>query len=193
MITEYLSDHSGAHLTGLDYIPQAIHLAAERTAAKSDRLDFIVGDINRLDLPPSSFDVILSIDSIYFSEDYTATLRALKTALQHHGQMAFLYSYGREPWVPADEFPKHKLAPENTPLAEALCANGLTFSTRDLTPQDYHLAQLRKSVLAELKPQLEAEGILFIYDNRQGDAEGVIQAIDAGLHARYLYHIQLPD
>jgi hypothetical protein len=93
--------------------------------------------------------------------------------------------------VPLDEFPKQKLPPDKTPLAEALQANGLIFRTHDLTPQDYELAQLRKAVLAQLKSQFEAEGFLFIYDNRLGDAEGVIQAIDEGLHARYLYHIQL--
>jgi cyclopropane fatty-acyl-phospholipid synthase-like methyltransferase len=191
MITEYLSDRTGAHITGLDYIPKAISLAVERTAVKSNRLAFIVGDINQLDLPPSAFDVILSIDSIYFSQNYTTTLRVLKDALRPAGQMVIFYSYGREPWVPVDEFPNEKLPPDKTPLAEALRVNDLTFHTWDLTRQDYELAKLRKEVLLELKPQFEAEGILFIYENRLGDAKGVAQAVEEGLHARYLYHIQL--
>src|SRR5512142_1364885 len=64
MIPEYLSDCTGAYITGLDYIPQAISQAQSRTAAKSERLRFIVGDINRLELPSSAFDVILSIDTM---------------------------------------------------------------------------------------------------------------------------------
>jgi len=191
MITEYLSDISGAHITGLDYIPQAISLASKRTANKSARLAFMVGDINQLELPRRAFDVILSIDSIYFSEDYTATLRELKAALRPGGQMGLFYSYGREPWVPRDEFPKEKLPSDKTPLAEALRANDLTFRTWDLTLQDYDLARRRKEVLVELKPQFEIEGIVFIYENRLGDAEGVSQAIEDGMHARYLYHVQL--
>ena len=195
MIAEYLSDRTGAHITGLDYIPQAISQAQQRTATKSDRLAFIVGDINHLELPSSVFDAILSIDSIYFSEDYTATLRDLKAALRPSGQMAILFSHGREPWVPKDEFPKETLPPDKTPLAEALRANDLTFRTWDLTLQEYELAQRRKEVLTELKPQFEIEGTLFIYENRMGDAEGISQAIEQGLHARYLYHVQLtrPD
>jgi cyclopropane fatty-acyl-phospholipid synthase-like methyltransferase len=195
MIAEYLSDCRGAHITGLDYIPQAISQAQQRTAAKSDRLAFIVGDINQLELSRSAFDVILSIDTIYFSKDYTATLRELKAALRPSGQMAIFFSHGREPWVPRDEFPKETLPPDKTPLAEALRTNDLTFRTWDLTRQDYQLAKLRKEVLTELKPQFEAEGTLFIYENRLGDAEGVCQAIEEGLHARYLYHVQLakPD
>lgn len=54
---------------------------------KSDRLAFIVGDINRLELPGSAFDVILSIDTMYFSEDYTATLRELKASLRPDGKV----------------------------------------------------------------------------------------------------------
>ncbi len=192
MITEYLSDRTGAHITGLDYIPTAISQAVERTAAKSDRLAFMVGDINQLELPQSAFDLILSIDSMYFSEDYTATLRALKTALRPAGQMGILFSYGREPWVSVSEFPKDKLPSDKTPLAEALLANDLPFRAFDLTRQDNELAQRRKAVLLELKPQFEAEEIMFIYGNRLGDAEGVAQAIEQDLHARYLYHIQLP-
>ena len=190
MIAEYLSDCTGAYITGLDYIPQAISQAQSRTAAKSERLRFIVGDINGLELPSKAFDVILSIDTMYFSNDYTATLRDLKEALRLGGQMAILFSYGREPWVPKDEFPKDKLPPDKTPLAEALRVNELKFQTWDLTRQDYLLAQLRKEVLIELEPQFEAEGTRFIYENRMGDANGISQAIEEGLHARYLYHIQ---
>ncbi len=192
-ITEFLSDRSGAHFTGLDYIPRAIEQARQRTAAKSNRLEFIVGDINCLDLEPNSFDVILSIDSIYFSEEYNKTISALKRALRSGGQMAFLYSQGREPWVPIEEFPRESILVEKTPLAKALQANDLEYQALDLTRQDYELARRRKLVLAGLKPQFEAEGNLFIYENRLGDANGISQAIEEGLHARYLYRAFLRD
>ncbi len=193
LISEYLSDCTGAHITGLDYIPEAISQARQRTAAKSERLAFMVGDINQLELPENAFDVILSIDSIYFSRNYTGTIEKLKAALKPCGQMAILYSYGREPWVPKEEFPSEKLPADKTPLAEALAANGLKFRTCDLTRQDYDLARRRKEVLTELRPQFVAEGAIFIHDNRLGDAEGISQAIEAGLHARYLYHIHLAE
>jgi cyclopropane fatty-acyl-phospholipid synthase-like methyltransferase len=193
MIAEYLADCTGAHITGLDYISLAIEQAHRRTAGKSERLTFAVGDINQLDLCPNAFDVIFSIDTMYFSQDYAATLRMLKSALRPRGQMAILYSYGREPWVPADKFPEASLPPDQTPLAEALKANALPFRTWDLTNQDYALARRRQTVLAELKPQFEAEGIMFILENRLGDAKGICQAIEEGLHARYLYHVQLAD
>jgi cyclopropane fatty-acyl-phospholipid synthase-like methyltransferase len=187
MIAEYLSDRTGARVTGLEYIPLAIEQARRRTAAKSDRLAFEVADINRLELAQSTFDLVLSIDSMYFSDDYAATIRELRTALRSGGQMAIFYSHGREPWVPGEEFPAETLPAGKTPLAEALDANGLAFRSWDLTAQEYRLALRRKEVLGELRPQFEAEGTLFIYENRMGDAEGFSRAIEAGLHARYLY------
>ena len=190
LITEYLSDHTGANVTGLDFIPLAVNQASQRTAAKVDRLAFLEGDINHLQLPAEAFDLIVSIDSMYFSQDYTATLSKMKAALRKGGQIALFYSYGREPWVPLDEFPKEMLPADKTPLADALQANGLVFKTWDLTSRDYLLAVRRKLVLTELKSQFEAEGNLFIYENRLGDADGIQQAIKAGLHARYLYLAQ---
>jgi cyclopropane fatty-acyl-phospholipid synthase-like methyltransferase len=187
LIAEYLSDRSGAHITGLDYIPEAIRQADERTASKRDRLSFLAGDINRLNLPPAAFDWILSIDSIYFSGDYVATIHALKAALKPGGGMAFLYAHGREPWVPVEEFRKDSIQADKTPLADALRANGMDFRTWDLTRQDYELALRRRQVLLDLKPQFEAEGALFIFENRMGDAEGIRQAVEEGLHGRYLY------
>ena len=188
-ITEYLSACTGAHFTGLDNNVLAIQQAQSRTTAKSERLTFLTGDINHLDLPPQAFDVVLAIDSIYFSQDYTATIKAFQSVLCPHGQMAIFYSYGREPWVAKETFPKTHLAPDRTPLALALTANGLTFRTYDLTRQDYALARRRQEVLVELRPQFETEGNLFIYDNRYGDALGISQAIEEGLHVRYLYHV----
>lgn len=187
MIAEYISDYSGAQVTGLDYVPEAIRQAQTRTAPKADRLSFLVGDINALDLPPAAFDAILAIDTIYFSNDYSATIRQLVAALRPGGCLVFFYTYGWEPGISIADFPREMLAPDQTPLAVALQANGLTFTTQDFTEEDYRLAQLRKQVLTELQAAFIDEDILFIYENRMGEANGISQGIELGLHRRYLY------
>ena len=187
LIAEYLSDRSGAHVTGLDYVPDAIRQACERTRAKADKLDFVVGDINALALPPAAYDVIVSIDTIYFSKDYAATIAALAEALRPGGRLAFLYSHGREPWVPVEEFDVSTLPAGNTPLAQSLSANGFGYTFVDFTANDLRLAIRRQEVLADLRDQFEAEGNLFIYENRLGDANGIRQACEDGLQRRYLY------
>jgi hypothetical protein len=102
--------------------------------------------------------VVISIDTLYFSDNYAATLAVWKAALRPGGRLAIFFSHGPGPDVPWD-----------------------------LTSADYELAQRRQAVLADLKPQFEAEGNLFIYENRMGDALGFQRAIEAGRHARYLY------
>lgn len=187
MIAEYISDVTGAYVTGLDYIPVAIETARQRTASKSNRLQFMVGDINTLHLVPHSFNFIFSLDSIYFSNDYPCTIRQLAEALKSDGRLAFYYGHGREPWVPIEEFDAATLAPDCTPLAQALIANGIPFETIEFTEADYRLAKRRQAVLTELRPMFEAEGTLFIYENRMGDAMGMADAMERGLHRRYLY------
>ncbi len=97
---------------------------------------FQVGDINALDLPDGFYDAIISIDTLYFSDDYTLTIRQFVQALKPGGQMLIFFAHGREPWVPKDEFPAASILPDRTPLAEALKANGLTFQATDFTPDE---------------------------------------------------------
>ncbi len=185
-IAEYLSDQTGAHLTGLDYVPEAIRLARERTAPKADRLAFAVGDLNALNLPAREFDLVLSIDTIYFSEDLARTIGQLAAALRPGGRMAFLYSYGWEPPEPPEAFDATTLEPDRTPLAVALKANGLGVRTQDWTAADCRLAQSRKRILEALEPRFRAEGLDFVYQNRMGEARGIVRGCDLDLHRRYL-------
>jgi SAM-dependent methyltransferase len=185
-IAEYVSDRTGAYVTGLDYVPGAIRLARARTAARPDRLSFVVGDLNTLDLPARQFDAILSIDTIYFSQDYARTIGQLAAALRPGGRMVFLYSYGWEPGAPPEAFGVATLAPERTPLAGALRANGLDVCTQDWTAADCRLARSRRQILEELEPRFRAEGLDFVYENRMGEARGIARGCDLDLHRRYL-------
>jgi SAM-dependent methyltransferase len=189
-IAEYLAERTGAHVTGLDYIPEAIRQARERTAAKVDRLAFLVGDIKALGLPAGTFDTIFSIDTLYFSDDLTRTLRELCVALRPGGQMAILYTYGWEPAMSLDDFDARTLQPAQTPLGEALTANGLRFQTQDWTATDCRLTQLRGEVLRELEPQFRAEGLGFLHENRMGEVVGTTRSHELGLLRRYLYHVK---
>lgn len=192
MITEYLSDHTGARFTGVDNAPAAIELAIKRTSAKADRLTFAVGDINDLTLPAASYDDIVLIDSIYFSRDYDATLSRLKDSLRDAGCLLTFYSIGPallETW----DFPREVLQPVETPFAQALDRHGFLFDCHDLTSRDYQLARKRRAFLQQHADEFRQEGITFIYENRMGDSEGIIKAIEAGLHRRFLYCSRMPS
>lgn len=193
MISEYIADQTGAHVTGLDYIPLAIQQAQERTVVKSDRLAFIAEDLNSLSFPENSFDAVIAIDTLYFCEDLAATVGKLSAALRPGGQMAVFYSHGPDPHQPKESFPAETLLPDRTPMAQAFQANSLPFRTWDYTDDDYRMIQLRKQVLPDLRARFEAEDCLFIYQNRLDEANGIGGFTEEGLYARYLYHVQPPD
>jgi ubiquinone/menaquinone biosynthesis C-methylase UbiE len=185
MIAEYIANQSGAHVTGIDFAAVAIDQARARCAHRRD-LAFFNMDIARLDLPAASFDAILSIDTLYFTE-LKPTLQALARLLKPGGCLAAYYMEGLEPWVPLETYPKEKTLPHNTPLAVALTELGLAYTYEDFTQAAYAHVQRRLPVLAELKPQFEAEGNQFLYDSHAGEANGISKAYEVGALGRYLY------
>lgn len=191
MIAEYLSDETGASITGLDYVAAAIARAQARTQAKWNRLEFVIGDLTRPDFLPDSFDTLFSLDTIYFSDDFAETIRRWQTLLKRGGQMTIFYSHGADPENPKETFRRETLPADRTPLADALKKCGLEFQTWDFTLQDYELAQRKKGILEELKADFEAEGNLFLYENRIGETLGVLDAVESAMHARYLYHVRI--
>ena len=194
-LDEYVAEATGARVTGIDYIPEAIRQARERAASKPDRLAFYVGDIghlvdaqSRLPFRPHSFEALISIDTLYFTAPRD-TVRQMRALLAPGGQMALFYGIDR--YLDTGEtFDPATLAPERTPLGEALLANGLRFEAHDFGEANYRHAQLKKQVLEALRPAFEAEGTMFLYKNRCGEARGVIAEFEAGRSARYLYHVK---
>ena len=87
-ISEYISDTTGTVVTGVDYAASAVKAANARTTNKRDRLGFIEGDLNQLQLVRESFDAAVLIDSIYWAADSSATLASILASLKTGGQMA---------------------------------------------------------------------------------------------------------
>ena len=187
----YIAETTGAYVTGIDISPSAIGQAQRLAAVRPDRLSFRAADIASPPFAPASFDALVAIDTLYFV-DLDTSLSALAMLLRPKGRLAIYWSQGANPVVPIEQFDRGTLPPDNTDLARALQRRGLDYRAMDFTAADYRHAQLKRAVLLELRPQFEAEDTMFLYDNRMGEAEGVLAAIDAGAHARYLYLISLP-
>jgi len=185
-IAEYLSDRTGAHVTGIDFVERAIRDAQARTAAKAERLAFRVEDMARLDFPPASFDVVISIDTLYFTDIYE-TLRPIIPMLRPDGRLAAFFDQSCGPDKPLEDYPRELILPDGTELAQALQRLGLAYRTWDYTEQMLAHLRRRRPVLAELKAQFEAEGNRFLYDSHLGEANGIERAYINGAGRRYLY------
>ncbi len=188
-IAEYISDETGAHVWGMDYIPEAIRQAQERTAAKVDRLHFKVGNLDCIEYPANSFDALISVDTLYMPMDLTDTVRQMKNLLKAGGQMAIFYSHAL--W--GEDIQLETLEADKTPIGVALRNNQLAFQTYDYTQAAYDHAKRKKQIAEELRTAFEAEGNSFLTEVQLGESGGTMYAYEAGHYARYLYHVTLPS
>jgi SAM-dependent methyltransferase len=183
LISEYLSNAPGAHVHGVDNVPEAIRQAIRPTTGKRAQVTFGIRSLDHHALPPRSFQTVVAIDSLYFTDpDHTA--RQIRRILASGGRLLAHYSYALRDHPQAGS---ETLAADSTPLAEALRKCCFEFEHSDFTDADYRHALLRRRVLAELEPEFANEGNLFLYENRLGEANGISHDIEAGTHRRYLY------
>lgn len=168
-IAEYISDLTEADVMGIDYIFEAIEQARRRTSDKQDRLHFMVGNLERLELEGRSYDHIIAIDSIFFGKEMEKTVGDLKKLLKPGGTMA----------VYCDE-----------KLGAALAANGLGYDAYDRSRDLYVHLRLKHRVAQELREAFEAEGNGFIVENlliESLDSEASYDPKEWDVN-RYLYH-----
>jgi SAM-dependent methyltransferase len=187
-IAEHIAAQTGAHVTGLDLLPNAIAAAHARTAGKRDRLTFVAGDLARLEasFSPGSFDALIAIDALYFA-DLTGTVGQMRALLRAGGRMAILYSHASDPWHPPETFPRETLHPDEGPVAAALRAHGLPYRWWDFTAADLAHAQQKQAILEALRSAYQTPEDEFLCECRMGEAVGVLAAHAAGCHARHLF------
>jgi SAM-dependent methyltransferase len=179
MLAEYVSDTTGAYVHGLDYSPDAITLATQRTVAKRHRLTFEVGNMDSLELPLRSFDTAFSVDTLYMPRSLTTTLTRVGELLVPDGQMLAFYSDD----LPADQ----------TPLAAALGELGLPYHIIDYSRETYELMQLKTVLAEELEERFKAEERSYLYEHLRAEAAEPGVPYDPAIAGprRYLYHVRL--
>jgi ubiquinone/menaquinone biosynthesis C-methylase UbiE len=186
-IAEYISDQTGARVTGLDYSTQAIAVANERTANKRAQLTFLTGDMNALDLPEQSFDAAISLDTLYWAADLSDTLSQVARTIKPGGRMGIFMMQG--PW---DDDPPGIVEADHTVLGRALAKLNLTYDAYDYTDQVVEFWRDNWKAATDLRDDFEAEGNGFIAASLIKEAEEeLLPAIEAGKMTRYLYLLRL--
>jgi ubiquinone/menaquinone biosynthesis C-methylase UbiE len=187
VIAEYISDRTGAHVTGLDYAASAIEEARRRTADKSDRLTFLQADMNALELPERSFDAAISIDTLYWVADMAESLAQVIRTLKPGGQIAIFMMEMLEEGDPPENLEVDKTMP-----ARALAKLGLSYEAGDYTASNAAFWRRVRDAAADLRADFAAEGNAFICENWLSEAENdFLPGFEAGTITRYLYHVRL--
>jgi len=182
-VAEYISDTTGAKITGLDFAGELIKTSQQRTADKKSRLTYVVGNIDELSFDEGSFDAIISIDTLYFVDSIDATIKELKRLLKPTtGRLAIFSDQNVNP----DES-RDILLPENTKVGRALRDNDLTYQTIDFTSNSRQIWIREIEAAEELKELFIKEGNTDIYEDRAKDAKQTLESIENGRHVRYFY------
>ena len=149
----YLQLKSGAFIHGFDYSEHAIETAKKLYPVNSEFREGVIGEI---EYPAGQFDVITSMDTMYFSKDMTAFVAQIKRWLKPDGVFFVGYQEG-------DVMTKTKDA-HTTVFAEALRQNGMQYEVEDITEQVYALLLKKRAAAEKHKEEFEAEGHLNWYE-----------------------------
>jgi len=143
----YLQARTGAYIHGFDYSANAIGCARRLFPERSD---FRVGVIGQTEYPPASFDVVISMDSMYFAPDMTSFVGQIKRWLKPEG--VFFAGYQEGDVVPKTPDVSSSL------LAEALDANAMRYETTDITRQCYELLRRKRAAAEKHRADFVSEG-----------------------------------
>jgi cyclopropane fatty-acyl-phospholipid synthase-like methyltransferase len=100
----YLAQRLGCRVLGVDLsaVGHEQAVARARDAGVSHLAQFRLGDIHTVDLPPASFDVILSLDVWCHTPRRAALLQRCATLLRPGGRLAFYDHVERQP-MPSEQ------------------------------------------------------------------------------------------
>jgi SAM-dependent methyltransferase len=184
-IAEYLSDQSGAHVTGVDISGVGVRQARKRTVGKRGRLTYKVGNIQKLELVSGSFDCVLLIDVLYYCS-IRAVLKEIRRLVRPGGRAGLFYSQ----WIQPGAL-ETQLRPDGTLLASALRASGLTYWTWDFSDPEIAHWTRKLDVLAKMGPAFEREGKRWLYGYRLAQTRSHTRTLGRHTRSRYLYHVPL--
>jgi ubiquinone/menaquinone biosynthesis C-methylase UbiE len=186
-ISEYISDETGAHVTGLDYAASAIDVAKVRTESKRDRLSYIQGDMNALEFPTHSFDKVFSLDTIYWVADIDDALSSIVRLVKPGGKLGIFIAN-----TPQMDDSPGAYEPRGTWVAKSLEKMGLDFDAHDYTMSFLPFWPKMKEVIMDLRDDFVAEGHEVMFESFMRDAdEDYLPALEAGKLRRYLYIVNV--
>ena len=174
----YLQEKTNAHIYGFDFSEEAIKTAKNLFPRNSQFLEGVIGEI---DYSEEMFDVIISMDTMYFTKDMNALVSQIKKWLKPEGVFFVGYQEG-------DVMPKTPNI-HTTMLSKAFVKNDMKYEALDITEQTYELLQAKRiSAISHLN-EFEAEGHREWFDMLIGQTECVTDTLEKfnKKMARYIY------
>ncbi len=177
----YLKEKTGAFIHGFDYSEMAIATARMLHPTASEFKEGVIGEV---DYPVNSFDVITSMDTMYFAKDMVAFVEQVKQWLKPDGIFFVGYQEG-------DVMPRTTDA-DTTELAKALRANEMNYEVTGITKQVYDLLLKKREAAMKYEAMFDKEGNRQWYEMLVGQTEYVSVPYEEFQQkmARYIYVVK---
>ncbi len=177
----YLQDKTGAYIHGFDYSESAIDTAKKLFQTKAD---FKQGNIGETDYPAEQFDLVVSMDSMYFAPDMEKFVLQIMRWLKKDGVLFVGYQEG-------DVMPKTDNE-KTTVLARALDNCGIQYEVEDITSETYELLKKKRDAALLYQKDFEKEGNKDWLDLLLLQTDCVTEGYDSFTQkmARYIYVVR---
>lgn len=177
----YLQKKTGAYIHGFDYSEQGIKTAQELFPINAEFKEGVIGEV---DYPEQKFDIVISMDTMYFAKDMTAFVAQVKKWLKPDGVFFVGYQEG-------EVMPK-TWDSQTTVLSNVLDKNGMIYEVTDITKQTYDLLQLKRKSAVLHQTEFETEGHKNWFDMLIFQTECAMEPFEQFKEkmARYIYVIR---
>ena len=186
VIAEYISDRTGAFVTGINASRVAIQQAQARSVHKQDQLEFVQADIYRINLPPNKYDTMIVIDTQYFSSFCDRLLDLAQGIILPGGQMGVYYTH----WL-TESAQLDPGIPGGNRFVRALEERNLRYESWDFTGEEIELWKRKLRVAEELREDFERESNQFLYEQCYQEARYFQHFVESHRLNRKLYRVYL--
>ena len=178
---KYLQSRIGGHIYGFDFSENAINTARADYINKSD---FRIGAIGEVNYPIEMFDIIISMDTIYFATDMSTFIRQIYSWLKVGGVIFIGYQEG-------DIMAKTKNS-ETTVLAKSIKENNLKYDVIDYTKQSYDMLCHKRKTTIDFEDNFIQENLQDWYSLLLSQTNCITVPYDEYVkhNARYIYIIK---
>ena len=177
----YLQEKTNAYIHGFDYSGNAIDSAKKMFQTNAE---FRQGNIGEIEYSSEQFDLVVSMDSMYFAPDMEKFVLQIMRWLKKNGVLFVGYQEG-------DVMSKTDNA-KTTVLAKALEKNNIPYDVEDITFETYELLKKKREAALLHQKEFEEEGNKDWFDLLMLQTDCVKDSFDlfAQNMARYIYVVR---
>ena len=140
-----------AHVTGMDFSAGAIALARQRASEAGCNIEYHVADLNVIDLPRDSFDVVFASGALHHIHELDRLLLQIRDSLSENGFLIASEYVGPNQlqWIPA----------QVKAINELLALLPLRYKRRVSAPSEFKLLFLGPSPIEEMNRNDPTEAV----------------------------------